>query len=828
MMGNFYLLHRSAGWAAVCISKNACTSLKKAVLEAEGDRRDGVDAIHHRIGYSSRSPYLHPVREGKPPGFFTFAVWRDPVDRFRSTLRQMEAGGYRGCREGLPSDAEGWIRFAERELSKPVLQQDEHLRRQSDYYTADQVDAIIAIEDLNCWFESRGWGTLGLCNRRAPCDLGFTAAEADRIRRLYSADYDLIEPAIHVGRSIPAATGSAQAEPAAATAHRVIAASIVERRPCGERPASQLAKAEGVADPGRILVGVCSCRKNEERRRAIRETWASRAPAGIEVVFFVGEGPEPIEAVADVVVVAAPDDYGHLPAKVLAFFRHSLDACGFDWLFKCDDDTYVALGRLGQLATRGQDLIGNEFLTERGSPSGGAGYMLSRGIVARVAGDRSIPPEGDEDVLIGRAAIRHGASFTATRRLCSDTSRYPCLDNDVITSHWCSPERLRLLDRIARSRSQETVEAVHPFWHDTLYFHPNGVFRRKSTPCVGTWSQDGDFRRLDWLDWGVEWMRPETAAAPGPAEPHPPDGTVQFRFVRKLAQSLTVELRGGLGNQMFQYAHGLALASRFRIPLRLSFANYGRPFGLGIFKLALDARPERSCRMIECNGSYIEGQEWPSATAIMQGGPGHVRLAGYFQNENYFLPVAEVIREQFRLVPRTLPEVAGRSPVCVHVRRGDFVGNPVHGLCSIDYYHTAMRLMRSMIERPVFVILSDDPGWCARHFGREADALVADAPAEPDALAVMCGCTAFVLSNSTFGWWGAWLADATPVIAPNKFLNGQSWDICPKRWITIPASGIPSTPGCPTSTPRALDVDGAHLPDPAAPVTDGGARTDME
>src|SRR5690606_20183194 len=111
----------------------------------------------------------------------------------------------------------------------------------------------------------------------------------------------------------------------------------------------------------RILVGICSSRKNRQRRDAIRRTWMSAPVNGIRCVFFVGAGDHPLDE-PDTVALDCPDDYDHLPAKVIGFFTHCLENFEFDWLFKCDDDTYVALDRLGQLISPENGLIGNEFL----------------------------------------------------------------------------------------------------------------------------------------------------------------------------------------------------------------------------------------------------------------------------------------------------------------------------------------------------------------------------------------------------------------------------------------------------------------------------------
>ncbi len=78
------------------------------------------------------------------------------------------------------------------------------------------------------------------------------------------------------------------------------------------------------------------------------------------------------------VVLDADDSYESLPGKVMAFFRHALKHEEFDWLFKCDDDTYVDTSRLWQLAEDGVDMAGSSYLMERGAPSGRPNAPASR------------------------------------------------------------------------------------------------------------------------------------------------------------------------------------------------------------------------------------------------------------------------------------------------------------------------------------------------------------------------------------------------------------------------------------------------------------------
>ncbi|HEY1121659.1 MAG TPA: hypothetical protein VGE67_08670 [Haloferula sp.] len=259
--------------------------------------------------------------------------------------------------------------------------------------------------------------------------------------------------------------------------------------------------------PAKILVGICSALCHSERRNAVRASWLSEPVAGIDCRFFIGGG-ESSDDEPDTVCLPVDDSYEALPGKVLAFFRDALATSDFDWLFKCDDDTYVALERLPQLIDGVHDLIGNEYIDSRGSPSGGAGYLLSRELVARLAGEPSISSRGAEDVLIGEAAVRLGARVKSSDRLCWNSARIPMRDNDLITSHWCAPERLLAIHSFLQNCFEE-IEVRHPSWQDRLMLHSQGSFKRRSTSCWGSWARREDgIVVLDWDKWPQEILIP--------------------------------------------------------------------------------------------------------------------------------------------------------------------------------------------------------------------------------------------------------------------------------------------------------------------------------
>jgi hypothetical protein len=260
----------------------------------------------------------------------------------------------------------------------------------------------------------------------------------------------------------------------------------------------------------RILIGVTSCRKHQERRDACRATWMTAPVEGIRPVFFVGGGT-PLPGEPDTIVLDCPDTYEALPAKVRAFFAHALKHESFDWVFKCDDDTYVVQQRLRELTAGSHELAGNaDFLNTKGYASGGAGYLLSRRMTTVVAEDSSLPNTGCEDIIITKAALSHGATPLPTPRLVWTSAPAPRPDNDIITCHWCSPRQLAIVHAGMTDRIWGRYNVKHRHWQDRLYLYNQGVFRRASTQCAGKWSLDADGAlHLRWFEWAEEIVKPQ-------------------------------------------------------------------------------------------------------------------------------------------------------------------------------------------------------------------------------------------------------------------------------------------------------------------------------
>lgn len=255
----------------------------------------------------------------------------------------------------------------------------------------------------------------------------------------------------------------------------------------------------------RILVGICTARQHAERRQAIRDTWLSMPAEGVECRFFAGGG-DPLPDEPDVIPLDVADGYDDLPAKVLAFFRHALDTYDFEWLFKCDDDTYVCIERLLELPDGIHDFFGDELLQSRGSPQGGAGYLISRNRVQSLL-SADLPSTGPEDILIGETAIRQGAKWISTERLCWGHFRVPRRENRQITSHYCSPDRLRAIHTAFLGTDYREYLVDHAGWTDRLRLHVDGFLNRVGGTCCGRWREQDGLLRLGWFDWAEEEVR---------------------------------------------------------------------------------------------------------------------------------------------------------------------------------------------------------------------------------------------------------------------------------------------------------------------------------
>lgn len=134
--------------------------------------------------------------------------------------------------------------------------------------------------------------------------------------------------------------------------------------------------------------------------------------------------------------------------------------------------------------------------------------------------------------------------------------------------------------------------------------------------------------------------------------------------------------------------------------------------------------------------------------------------------------------------------------MAMHVRRGDYVSDPaaaMHLVCDVGYYERACSEMLKRVPDAQFVVFSDDMNWVRGHISLPADTAYAlaskDQPAWVDLMLMRC-CDHFVISNSSYSWWAAFLSEhpGKQVIAPDHWLVGvttRSIGICPEDWLLL-------------------------------------------
>ncbi len=290
---------------------------------------------------------------------------------------------------------------------------------------------------------------------------------------------------------------------------------------------------------------------------------------------------------------------------------------------------------------------------------------------------------------------------------------------------------------------------------------------------------------------------------------------------------IITRLKGGLGNQLFQYAAGLRLAFMRNTQLKLDVSKLDDPtihtprtYELGA--LAVTARLA-SAGEIEAAAASRDGlrarlsARWSrgrSGSAAVERGfkfdpqvlrlPDGVLLHGYWQSERYFEEISDLVRREFAfreppigLNAELFGEIAACNSISLHVRRGDYMTNPdahaMHGVCPLDYYRRAVEYIGSKVSDPVVYLFSDEPEWVRENLQLSGPMRLVHhngLSAGAEDLRLMSRCSHHIIANSTFSWWGAWLNPSPEkiVIAPKRWFADESLDaadLIPPGWLKL-------------------------------------------
>jgi|SRR3989344_3444027 len=273
---------------------------------------------------------------------------------------------------------------------------------------------------------------------------------------------------------------------------------------------------------------------------------------------------------------------------------------------------------------------------------------------------------------------------------------------------------------------------------------------------------------------------------------------------------IVVRLKGGLGNQMFQYALGRVLAIKNRAELKLdtSFLNLNfksitkRTYNLDVFNIKVGIT--RSSYFISMLRRIFKSSGQEKSFAFDKNVldlRGNVFLDGYWHSPKYFAGFEEVIRKDFTLknpLPSNIQilaeEIKKTNSLCVHVRRGDYLENKYYVAVNNEYYKKGIDCISEKTSIDKIYVFSDDIKWCRNNLSFEFPAMFVDDEYAGSKgewhMYLMSKCRNFIIANSSFSWWSAWLANYSDkiVVCPKQWFGDASIDtsdLIPESWIRI-------------------------------------------
>lgn len=283
---------------------------------------------------------------------------------------------------------------------------------------------------------------------------------------------------------------------------------------------------------------------------------------------------------------------------------------------------------------------------------------------------------------------------------------------------------------------------------------------------------------------------------------------------------IIVRLQGGLGNQLFQYAAGKALATQLNKPFKLET----------ITSIQKDKRRDIALNDLQikfelASKSEVKGfVQFPSLyrheMSIFKKGKNIYRephfhfdenffrvndpvfLDGYWQSPLYFKNIEAILRQDFTVNPELIKnvvekgkELENKPSIAVHIRRGDFL-NPklkaYHGVLSAFHFEKAIGMLKEKVPAACVCFFSDDIGWAKQNLAvnKNTEFISSFTKSAIEDFYLMTKCRHNIIANSSFSWWPAWL-NTNPdkiVVAPKNWFaisKINTNDLIPAGWIRI-------------------------------------------
>jgi hypothetical protein len=292
-----------------------------------------------------------------------------------------------------------------------------------------------------------------------------------------------------------------------------------------------------------------------------------------------------------------------------------------------------------------------------------------------------------------------------------------------------------------------------------------------------------------------------------------------------------IKLKGGLGNQLFQYAAAKSIArnnqTEVLIDAETGFKGdpYKRSFALMNFCIESKVEDASTINSLINKNKVIKYLKNRLSDFFEIGNLKYLNepfyhfdpqiaafkiskdiyLEGYFHSERYFNDISNEIRSEFELKypadtinSKYLAQINSSESVALHVRKYDDAlansANEIYGSCTTEYYQKAISYMQEKLQDPFFFVFSDDIRWTKKNINIDTAKVEYishnDIEKGHEDIRLMKACKHNIIANSSFSWWGAWLNKNSDkiVIAPDRWLDTEIYDfkdVVPANWIKL-------------------------------------------
>lgn len=286
-----------------------------------------------------------------------------------------------------------------------------------------------------------------------------------------------------------------------------------------------------------------------------------------------------------------------------------------------------------------------------------------------------------------------------------------------------------------------------------------------------------------------------------------------------------VNISGGLGNQMFQYAFAFSLKKRFNEEVLIDIHHY-KGYHLHLYELTIifshanlpiaskseirkvsryipNYKLSRIIRKVfrVKKTEYIASYNFKYLPEVYNIS-GDCYYEGYWQSFLFYKDIRKELIDVFEFPKENdynkiiRMDIESHTSVGIHVRRGNYVGDrTLGGICDLNYYKRAINAILEKRRNYVFFIFSNDIAWCSDNILPLLDGYRVEFVSGNRGrdnffdMYLMTKCKNLIIANSSFSWWGAFLnLSANMVIAPkiwNSYWDPKDVEIHDPQWVLV-------------------------------------------